>query len=494
MRLNSYRFFEILPGAAVWFVLLFLFLLSQREPTAVAIFIMLYDLYWFLKIVYLLFPLRYSFLKMKENLKTNWLLKLKQEEGSRWEDVYHLVIFPMYHESYNLVRQSFLALLQTNYPKDKFLVVLAIEERGGRADRETALKIEDEFGDSFRLFLKTVHPASIPGELAGKGSNETWAAREASRAIAEKLKIPDENILVSVFDIDTRAGEDYFAILAYKFLKSERRNRSSFQPIPLFINNIRQAPILARITAFSATFWQFMQQARSEKLVTFSSHSMPLSALKEVGFWETDLVSEDSRIFFQCLNRYNGDWRAEPLFYPVYMDAVSGKGFFDSLKNLYKQQRRWAWGVENIPRFLNDVVKNGLFPLRKKIFWFLTSFSGYFSWASSSFIIFLFGWLPIFVGGHRFRETVISYSLPKITGILLNLSLIGVIVSAFLSVVLMAPRLRGLRRRDYVLYVLQWFLMPIVMVFFSSLPAIEAQTRLMLGGRFRLGFWKTPKP
>lgn len=487
-----YRFFEILPGLTVWLVLITLVILSYLTPLTVAIFIVLYDLFWLLRTLYLLLHLRFSFLKLRANLKIDWLTKL-QSSNLAWSNIHHLIIFPMYQESYDLVRESFLSLVKANYPKDKLFVVLATEERGFKEDARVALKIEEEFKKEFGGFLVTKHPQNLPGELPGKGSNETWAAKEAIRTIIEPKNLNFQNVLVSVFDIDTRPGGDYFAILTYQFFSSEKGNRSSFQPVPLFINNIHDVSPFARLIAFTSTFWQFMQQARPEQLITFSSHSMPLQALHEVGFWNVNIVSEDSRIFFQCFLHYKGDWRSVPLYYPIYMDAVSGGSFMKAMQNLYKQQRRWAWGVENIAYVFSNFLNNKMISFRRKILWVFVLFEGSFSWAASSFIIFLFGFLPVLLGGAEFNRSVFSYNLPRVTGFLMNFSVIGIIVSAWLSILILLPRLKGFSIKFYFIYFLQWLLTPATILLFGSLPALEAETRLMLGGRFRLGFWKTPK-
>jgi hypothetical protein len=238
-----------------------------------------------------------------------------------------------------------------------------------------------------------------------------------------------------------------------------------------------------------------MQQARPEQLVTFSSHSMPLKALIEVGYWHTNIVSEDSRIFFQCLEHFDGDWRVVPLLYPIYMDAVSGSTTWEAVKNLYKQQRRWAWGIENVSYVFRMFMKNKVLPLRKKLFWGATLIDGFHSWATSSFIIFFFGVLPNVLGDVAFRSTVASYNLPKLSGIIVNLSVFGIVTSAVLSIMLLPPKRETKMPRfgEYAYYLAQWFLIPVTFILFSAIPALEAQTRMMLGGKYKLGFWVTPK-
>ena len=487
-----YRFFEILPGLFSWTTLAGVFILSWLAPIAVAIFIIIFDLYWLLKVIYLSFHQIASFRQMKKNLKINWLEKLKTKN---WQDIYHLIILAMYKEGVEVVRPSIQSLVDSEYPKGKMIVVLAIEERAGSEIQEVAKKIQAEFEKRFFQFLVTRHPQGISGEVVGRGSNLAWAVGQAKELI-DKLAILQENIIVSGFDIDTRPHPQYFACLTYHYLTAKNPLKSSYQPIPVYNNNIWQAPAFSRVIATSGTFWQMMQQARPEQLVSYSSHSMPLKIFEEVSY-PSNLVSDDSRIFWKSYLAFDGDYRVVPLYYPVSMDAVLAKNFFRTVINQYKQQRRWAWGVENIPYLLYGFLRNKKISLFEKFRHFFIIFEGFWSWATAALLIFLLGWLPLVLGGERFNITLLSYNLPKLTSTLMTLAMIGMLVSGIISFLLLPPRPKNLgegwvsSKLKNLSMIFQWFLLPITLIFFGAFPALDSQTRLMLGKP--LSFWVTEK-
>lgn len=486
------RFFEILPGLLAWTTLILMVVFSWLFPTQISIFIIIFDIYWLLKTIYLSLHLRATFSEMKRNMKIDWLAKITAEAGAA-PDMYHLVILPMYDEPHAVVRESFESLLRANYPKDKMLVVLALEERAGETAKLTGEKIAREYGALFKQFLITVHPFGLEGEIPGKGSNESWAAARAKSDIIDPLAIPYEHILVSVFDVDTQVFPEYFGRLTYVFQNAPDPLRAIYQPVPLFTNNIYEAPALARVVAFSTTFWQMMQQSRPERLTSFSSQSIPFQTLLDIGFWHKDIVSEDSRVFWQGYLHYHGDFRVEPLFYPVSMDANVASTFGGTMRNLYRQQRRWGWGAENIPYMLQGFRNDPQIPAGKKRYWTFNVLEGFHSWATNSLMIFALGWLPLFLGGQRFNYTLLSYSLPHVARYIVTLSMVGIIGSAIFAILLLPQRPRGHSAMDYLVYFLQWAFMPISLIIFGAFPGLEAQTRLMLGGKARLGFWVTPK-
>lgn len=485
------RFFEIIPAALTWATLIGMVAASKFAPVWAAVFIIIFDTYWFFKTVFLSLHLRYAFNKTKENLETEWFGELKKL-NKPWEDIYHLVVLPMSVEPYEVMRDTFKTLKDMSYPKDKVIIALSAEERvSGSFD--IAKRIEHEFGGEFYRFLVAEHPEGLEGEIVGSGSNETWGTKEAKRLIIDPERIPYEKILVSIFDADTQIPKGYFARLVYCYLTAKHPDRSSYQPIPLYNNNIYEAPALGRVVSLSATFWHMLQQAREEKVTTFSSQSMPFKALVEVGYWQTDIVSDDSRIFWQLYLHYGGDWRVVPMLYPVSMDANVAPTFWATAKNIYKQQRRWAWGAENIPYIMQGFKKIKGISFWKKLNWIFHKIEGFHSWATNAILIFALGWLPILLGGENFNDTLLSFNLPSITRIIMTFASIGIVSSAVLGMALLPERPEWFKFRHKVLYVIQWALLPFTMIIFGAIPAIEAQTRLALGGKFRLGFWVTPK-
>ncbi|MCK9187470.1 MAG: hypothetical protein M0P05_02990, partial [Candidatus Colwellbacteria bacterium] len=131
--------------------------------------------------------------------------------------------------------------------------------------------------------------------------------------------------------------------------------------------------------------------------------------------------------------------------------------------------------------------------LRKKIYWTWQHLDIYWGWATNALIILLLGRLPLLLGGEKFNVSVLSYNLPQLTSTLMNMAVIGVITSAILSIALLPPKPKWFRWYHNFLYMIQWALFPVNIIFFSTIPAIESQTRMMLGGKFKLGFWVTPK-
>lgn len=492
-----YRFLEILPGFLSWATLVVLLLFSALKPVWVAYFIIAFDVYWLLLVIYLGINLFAAYLSMKKNIKIDWRgqcekLPPAKTNNLKWQDIIQLVLFPTYNESLAVIRPSFLALIQDGYPTDKMIVVLAIEERAGEPARERARIIEREFADKFKHFLITVHPDGLAGEIKGKGANQAWAARQAKRDIIDKFNYDYDKILISVFDMDTVVMTGYFYCLTHKFLTVKEPYRASFQPIPVYHNNIWQAPFFARVAAASNTFWQMMQQIRQEKLATYSSHSMTWRALADIDFWSTNMVSEDSRVFWHCYLKYKGGYRVEPLYFPVSMDVCMDETIGRTMKNLYKQQRRWGYGVENLPYLMFNAVKERKkLPLRRVLNKIFIQLYGFHSWATNALIIGVIGWMPMILGGDRFNITVLSSNLPVVARTLMTVAMIGLVFSAIISSLLLPSRPARYGFGKSLTMILQWLILPVSIILFGAVPSLEAQTRLMLGKY--MGFWVTPK-
>ncbi len=486
-----FRLLEILPGALTWTTFALVIVGSIFKPVWAAIFIIAFDLYWLLKTVHLSFYHYHNWKRLKHNMSLDWQ---KMLVNLKYEHLHHMIILPYYTESLEVIEESIRSLLTSRYKKSKMMIVLASEMRAGDEAYEYALLMQKKYADQFGHFIISRHPSGLEGEIKGKGPNITWAAEHARVEILDKHNISYDDVIVSAFDIDTVVGEHYFGCLTWHFVTHENPYNVSFQPIPLYNNNVWETPAISRVAAMTSTFWQMIQQERPEKLVTFSSHSLSFKALYEVGYWQKNMISDDSRIFFNLFLLKDGNYGVVPLSYAVSMDANLAPTWFQTVKNIYKQHFRWMWGVENIPYLLFGFIKNKKIPFKKKLEHTFVQLEGFWSNATNPLMILVLGWLPIILGGSAFRDSVLSYNLPHITQFLMTIATTGLILSVIISASLLPKRPKHLResRWIWIPLTLQWIFVPLTIIVFGSFPGIHAQTRLMLG-KYVGEFWVTPK-
>jgi hypothetical protein len=487
------RFYEILPGALVWITLIGSVALSFFAPIAVIYFVIVFDVYWLVRIAYYIPFLISSWLKYRKALKRDWQKDAEALPG--YQDIYHLVMLPTWREDVDVIRTTLDTLLASNYPAERMIICLGGEEADRAHFEENARIIQTEYAGKFKRLVISLHPdpRGKPDEIQGKGSNLNWMGWQMI-PIIESINISPDHLIVSSFDVDTIAHPQYFSLLTYTYLTVPNPTRSSYQPVMLYNNNLWEAKAPIRIAMFGTTFWLMGELARSERMMTFSSHSMSWRMLIDVGFWQKDIVSEDSRIFLQGFVWYHGDYRVTPLYLPVSMDSVDSTGYADSLKALYKQMRRWAWGVENFPYMTEHFAGDREMPWRLKAAYIWKQLEGMYTWATAPMLITIFGQLPFWVAPERYRSFAVFQNTPFTLQWLMRFALIGAFVSATLAFTILPPRPKHVPFLKAVLImILQWVLLPVTFVIFGSIPAVDAQTRHMLGGRFRLGFNVTAK-
>ena len=86
-----------------------------------------------------------GYFKVKRHLSMDWMSELKKIKNKNWKNIYHLIILPTYQEDSKIIKESLDSLVNSNYPKEKLIVVLAIEERAGTKAKETASLIEKDY-------------------------------------------------------------------------------------------------------------------------------------------------------------------------------------------------------------------------------------------------------------------------------------------------------------------------------------------------------------
>src|SRR5262249_50209225 len=122
----------------------------------------------------------------------------------------------------------------------------------------------------------------------------------------------------------------------------------SYQPIPLYTNNIWDAPAPMRVITTGNSFWNIVLSMRTHMIRNFSAHAQSLKTLIDTDFWSVRTIVEDGHQFWRTYFRYDGHHEVYPLYVPIYQDAVLSTTYWRTLKAQFVQLRRWAWGASDV--------------------------------------------------------------------------------------------------------------------------------------------------
>jgi len=476
-KLTRKRVLEILPGFVSWNIILFLVWGGYFFPVFTAYFILAFDVYWVYKGFTLTLATLVSHFRINAAEHTDWMQEVRG--FGDWKKVRHILLIMVANEPVDTFKRTLEAMTKQTFPLDQIAVVMATEERYplGKIESE---KLRKTLGSKFGEYLITVHPGNIPGEIKGKSSNESWAAKESKRILVDEKGWDMKFITITSNDADAILHQQYFAYLSFKFLDDPNRYERFWQPAIVFYNNIWKIPAPTRVINTLSNVWQIGLLSRKDRLVNFSNYSASLLMIDKIGYWDTDVIPEDYRIFFKAFFKLDGKVEVEPIFLPSCADAAESTTAWKTFINEYEQKKRWAWGVSDIPVIVEMFIKQPGASFWNKSLRTARLLADHLLWPVNWFIITI-GVSIVTLVNPVFERTALGYMLPRISSGILTVTI------AFLAILLVIdfrrrpPRPHDVPRWRVWLAPLEFVWMPVAGFFFSALPGLDAHTRLMLG-------------
>lgn len=471
-------FLSILPGFFSWSLILSPIWGALLVPAVVAYFIIFYDVYWLYKSFTLAFISVSARRRIKESEKKDWLAQAK--ELPDFGKAAHVIIIPNYQERLEKLRKTLLWLANQTFPRERLFIVLAMEEREkeGKAKAQTLIP---EFNGVFGKLFATFHP-DLPGEVKGKSSNQAYAAEIAYEKLIKEEGRDINFMTVSSVDADSLFDPQYFACLTHEFLKDKNRHNKFWQSATVYHNNIWRVPTFTRILSAFGSIWRMGVLVWHERLLAHATYSLSFKMLKNIGFWDKDVVPEDYRIFFKAFYKLGGRVEALPIFLKTSMDAPLSTSYWRSLKGKFEQEKRWAWGVSDDPLFIKWWLTIPGIPFWRKSLLLFHVLEDHFLWPVHWFILTVAANIVPLLNPN-FARTTLGYSLSQLSGIILSICLLALFVIIFIDIKERPKRPEYISRLRYLVSPLEFVLTPVAMFFLSTLPAILAHTRLMLNKR-----------
>jgi len=155
-----------------------------------------------------------------------------------------------------------------------------------------------------------------------------------------------------------------------------------------------------------------------------------------------------------------------------------------TLVNRYEQEKRWAWGVTDVAYSLKKFFITPHIRSLTKIKKILFVVETHLLWPVSFFILTISASIPPLINP-VFKRTVLGFLLPKLSALILTLSTVMLFLYVFFDIKLRQKVKQNTSFFSLPILIIQWYFLPLVSFLLSSLPALEAHTRILLGKKLK---------
>jgi hypothetical protein len=479
------RLLEVAPGLITWVLLLapawIPLVLGFSGAFAVALVVLLFDVYWFFRSFLVITGIWSTYLRMRRDMAADWLERCRAEpvpEGCPDPlSFHHLSIIPTYTEPYHVLEQTCQAIVDANYPPELKLIgiITRVTDEPGFAN---VARLREKFAGSVGGFFHIKDPMEPP-LVPGKSAAMNWGGRDMVERLTA-LGFDLGRVLVTDLDSDYRIHPEYFGWISYHHARWPLRDYAIWQPVPLFHNNIWEVPTAVRVMSASTSQWQMFLHSRPHRLVAFSSYTCSLRFVHEVGYWDKDVIPEDSRFYWKSFFTFGERFSVRSVYLPVYGDSPQSRDYASTHLNQYNQIKRWAWGITDVPYVLKRLFKHPEIPLPLRLRRFSNLFLNHLNWIFLPLLLMFGSSLPVMVSTD-FSITDLGESLWFYSGLILSTTLCTVVALIVLEAIMLPPKPAGWGPVKRAMAYLQYFSYPVVGLMLSVLPALEAHTRLLLG-------------
>jgi cellulose synthase/poly-beta-1,6-N-acetylglucosamine synthase-like glycosyltransferase len=478
------RLFEAAPGLITWILLLAPAWVPIVFPWpgafAVAAAVLVFDVYWLLRSVTVVTGVYNTLSRMRHDMQVDWLARCAEEraDGRRNPLRYiHLSIIPTYTEPYHVLERTVQAIVDADYPPELKMIAIITRDTD-KPGWENVARLRAKFEGEVRGFYH-VKDAVEPGIVVGKSAAMNWGGRWMAQVLADE-GYDLEDILVTDLDSDYRVHREYFSWISWHHAREPLRDYTIWQPVPLFHNNIWQVPMAVRVMSASTSQWQMFLHSRKHRLVAFSSYTCTLRFIQRVGFWDKDVIPEDSRFYWKAFFTFGKRFNMRSVYLPLYGDSPQSRDYASTHMSQYNQIKRWAWGITDVPYVLARLFKHPEIPLTLRIRRFMNLFLNHLNWIFLPILLMFGSSAPIWFSVD-FSLTPLGQDMWAFSSLLLSVTLSTVLFFMYFESRLLPPKPKEWSAVRRAAAYVQYFAYPMVGLVLSVLPALEAHTRLLLG-------------